>query len=436
MFDSAQRYPAGTCHPGTRETVIKLIMEWIEHSPPETGVLWLYGPAGAGKSSIMQKIAELLRQMQSPFYAGSFFFARDIPERERSSALFLTLAYQIAHYIPGMAKLVNEVMISQPSVTTKTMEVQSQLLIIEPLKALLPQSPPAHVNSPIVIVDGLDECDTPVQQQGILSCIADAVSKHRVHLRFLIASRPEFWIDRSFSSVPLKDATRTICLNDFEYESTKDIQTFLRDGFAKILDQNPDVMSGVMKPWPSTTIIDHFTAMASCQFVYASTILKFIGDYTDDFLDPQTKLNILLELDRDERKPAFSSLDQLYKKILTVYPRKDTLKTVLGGILANIGPTALHIFMGINKNETSMVLRAISSLIKVTTEAFKPNGDADLDAFLGIPDPCIQYCHRSFPEFLEDERRSGEFSMKTESFSDHLVDRAFDWLLKGITDVS
>ena len=59
MHDSSVRYDPPKCHLGTRKIILKHIMQWIFGSDDEDAlILWLYGPAGAGKSAILQSIAE------------------------------------------------------------------------------------------------------------------------------------------------------------------------------------------------------------------------------------------------------------------------------------------------------------------------------------------------------------------------------------------
>ncbi len=54
MHDSLARYPPPRCHPDTRKKVLKVITDWIEDSYPRQRIVWLNGPAGAGKSAIAQ----------------------------------------------------------------------------------------------------------------------------------------------------------------------------------------------------------------------------------------------------------------------------------------------------------------------------------------------------------------------------------------------
>ena len=53
------RYPPPNCHPDTRKADRQIILDWI-HGESSSSLFWLYGPAGVGKTAILQAIAELL----------------------------------------------------------------------------------------------------------------------------------------------------------------------------------------------------------------------------------------------------------------------------------------------------------------------------------------------------------------------------------------
>ncbi|KAJ7845298.1 hypothetical protein B0H13DRAFT_1476554, partial [Mycena leptocephala] len=46
------------CHPHTRTAVQGTIQAWADEDSAAPSVMWLYGPAGAGKSAIAQTMAE------------------------------------------------------------------------------------------------------------------------------------------------------------------------------------------------------------------------------------------------------------------------------------------------------------------------------------------------------------------------------------------
>ena len=56
IHDSAERHPPLNCHPDTRkpEAVRQIILDWIHDKSSASSFFWLYGPAGAGKTAILQ----------------------------------------------------------------------------------------------------------------------------------------------------------------------------------------------------------------------------------------------------------------------------------------------------------------------------------------------------------------------------------------------
>jgi len=63
------------CHPRTRRAVLRKIIDRVNDLDRVALFLCLYGPAGAGKSTIAQTIAELLEK--AGLVAAAFFFCRN-----------------------------------------------------------------------------------------------------------------------------------------------------------------------------------------------------------------------------------------------------------------------------------------------------------------------------------------------------------------------
>jgi Cdc6-like AAA superfamily ATPase len=63
FYDSDNRPDPPKCHPNTRVAVINKITEWaIGMIDTDAFMLWIYGPAGAGKTVIARKVAELIAE--------------------------------------------------------------------------------------------------------------------------------------------------------------------------------------------------------------------------------------------------------------------------------------------------------------------------------------------------------------------------------------
>ena len=173
IHDSAERYPPPNCHPDTRKAVRQIILEWIHSESLASYFFWLYGPAGAGKSVILQAIAEFLCSPSGSCqnFGGSFFFSRGKHGRDQGHFLFSTIAYQLALKVPGLRQHVNHVMELDPTLPTKSMSVQIQTLIVDAFQYLSP--PPQR--SYLVIIDGLDECHDNSTQQLILQLLCESI---------------------------------------------------------------------------------------------------------------------------------------------------------------------------------------------------------------------------------------------------------------------
>ena len=282
--------------------VRKMILDWIR-SESCSSFFWLHGPAGAGKTAILQAISEFLCSPSGSDqnFAGSFFFSRGKKGHDQGHFLFSTIAYQLALNVPGLRQHVNRIMESNPTLHTKSMVLQLQTLIVDAFRNLSPLPPRSY----LVIIDGLDECQDKATQQSILRLLCETITVHKLPLRFLIGSRPESHIRDCFDQESLRIITRGVILDE-TFNPNRDIQVFLKDGFAKICAEN----SIPSQPWPSEGVIDLLVQRSSGKFIYAATALKFVGA---DSCSPTKQLALVLKPD----PTAFSDLGQLYTQILS-----------------------------------------------------------------------------------------------------------------------
>ena len=102
------------------------MFEWVTNLLRTSGVLWLRGPAGAGKTAIAQTFCEMVEK--EGYLAGSFFFSRTVHGRNTAQYLFATIAYQLAIARPEIGERIEKAVASDPSITTKSIEIQLQKL--------------------------------------------------------------------------------------------------------------------------------------------------------------------------------------------------------------------------------------------------------------------------------------------------------------------
>jgi hypothetical protein len=134
---------------------------------------------------------------------------------------------------------------SDPTLHTKSMDIQLRTLIVDAFQYLSPLPQRSY----LVIIDGLDECHDKATQQLILRLLCETITIHKLPLRFLIGSRPESHIRASFDQEFLYTITHRVVLDE-TFNPGRDIWVFLRDGFAKICAEN-SILSHVEQPWPS-----------------------------------------------------------------------------------------------------------------------------------------------------------------------------------------
>ncbi|KAF9471924.1 hypothetical protein BDN70DRAFT_774657, partial [Pholiota conissans] len=272
LYDSSARFDPPKCHPNTRVAVLEYLIGWIfGHNDLEALILWLYGPAGAGKSAILQTIAEWCAKNNK--LLASFFFGRSDPTRNHIKPLIPTIACQIAIIIPELKPYVEGAIERDPFLLDKSLATQFQLLIVTPLQALAASGNLKPSSPRLIIIDGLDECDDPKMQDMILRVIANALHSQDFPLIFLIASRPEWNIHDTFSSTLLSGLWKSVVLDD-TYKPYNDIHLYLTDSFHKIKTTHR-YHDSIPEKWPSQSDIDALVKKSSGQFIYASLVVKY-----------------------------------------------------------------------------------------------------------------------------------------------------------------
>ncbi|KAF8125232.1 hypothetical protein K438DRAFT_1513359, partial [Mycena galopus ATCC 62051] len=302
LYDSADSFPQPKCHPETRTKLLDDSYEWAIQNSSAQSILWLHGPAGAGKSAVVQTLCQRLRSAGR--LGGAFFFKRGHATRGNAKVLFATLAYQLALSSRELNSLISQNVQCDPSVVGRDMNAQLRQLIVEPCKSL------GGSAAPVLLVDGLDECDTHHAQVEMLRLIGSVTHQHPGTFRFLIASRPEAHI-RDILEQPFFAGT----LDSVNIEkSFDDVRKYLRDEFARVHREHGHTMKGVETPWPSAHILDGLVSQSSGYFVYASTVIKFVDD---KYFRPTDRLAAVTDLSRTHPEAPFASLDQLYIQILS-----------------------------------------------------------------------------------------------------------------------
>jgi hypothetical protein len=264
LYDSAERFDQPKCHPETRTELLDNLYDWAIDPTSRNPIHWLHGPAGAGKSAVMQTLCGRLQEAGR--LGGSFFFKRGHSTCGNEKVLFATLGYQLALHRQDLKGPISGIVEKDPSVIHRHMDVQLRNLIREPWKLADGASPSA------LLIDGLDECDGNKIQREILRLIGSTADKHHPTLRILVASRPEPHIQETF-----EEALRGLADSTNIEQSFEDIRTYLHSEFSRIHSEH-SAMKNLPIPWPAPEIVEKLVQNSSGYFVYAATVIKFVDD--------------------------------------------------------------------------------------------------------------------------------------------------------------
>ena len=365
----------------TRKNVLRIITDWINDPHPRQHIIWLNGPAGAGKSAIAQTIAGRCCDEQ---LAASFFFLRNSSDRGTATRLFTTLAWQLAKNIPEILPYIESAIEAEPLLPTKSIDIQFDHLIVQAFERLGRDKPDFRPRKFLVIIDGVDECTPDQAQLLFLRFIGDALARAQIPLRFLICSRPEAHIQETFGSGAMTKVTLPVLLDD-RFAPDDDIRRYLEDEFARIYAERKISLS----KWPADGVINRLVSKSSGQFVYASTVVKFVDDIDGD---PRTQLDVVLKIRPADFSSPFAQLDQLYIQILSQQPNIRLVRDIFTLIIALRQPTIAFVCrrLRIHQEELERKLRRLRSLVQISGEV-------------------IDTYHLSMHDFFRDKKRAGKY---------------------------
>ncbi|PPQ94105.1 LOW QUALITY PROTEIN: hypothetical protein CVT25_009256 [Psilocybe cyanescens] len=398
FHNSGKRFDPPKCHPNTRTAVLQRLMDWyIGEVGLDMFVLWLYGPAGAGKSAIAQTFAEHCATING--LLASFFFSRSDPRRNNDKALVATLAYQVWLRISESRSIIQAAIDNDPAIFELNFETQFQTLILDTLLQLSGTGLFTSEKSfpYLIIIDGLDECKDSDVQNTILNTISNTLQRHRTILpfKYLIASRPEHHLTIPFCDASLNSLTFRFALDD-TYQPDEDIKLYLMDSFRNIREKHI-MRSHLPDSWPSDEDIAVLVAKSSGQFIYAATVVRYLSSTQHNPLDRLKVIQGLLPVNNDR---PYAQLDALYSNILSGVGDIEATLRVLGVYLVmnkinypmrTLSVEKLEQFMLLDPGVVQLLLIDLPSVVDVSNEKAP-----------------VKFLHASFSDFLFDSTRMHE----------------------------
>ena len=361
------------------------IEQWLTDKHDQR-IFWLNGLAGTGKSTIAQTFAEM--SFADGKLGASFFCSRDYEDRSNLKAVFPTLAFQLAHRFPQFRQELLQVLKANHDVERESLSSQLEKMIVRPFKeSKIPT---------LIIIDALDECKDEDPASALLSVLSRYV--HEIPgVKFFITGRPEPPIREGFRLKPLAPITDVLKLHDVKRSSVdEDIKLYLGIHLTKIRETRSDCE--FPEDWPSSDDIDILCTKADGFFIYASTVVKFVGS---KYHDPTKRLDLIIS--QSQGAAHERGVDFLYTQILELafkdadpedHELYSTLRNVVGAVLLAFHPLSRKTLSGLLSNcgtssDISTTLRFLHSLLNIPDSEDEP----------------IRVFHKSFPDFLTDRTR-------------------------------
>lgn len=340
--------------------------------------------------------------------AAAFFFS--LPnDRDDPNRFFTSIAYQIAMRFKPYHDYLDTLIRDDPTLVTKSVQQQFQYLIVTPLHYLKSQG--EDIGRKVIVIDGLDECQGNDFQRAIINIIATSVQSRTTPFVWAFMSRPEPHIVTTFTS----PTVRPLCVS-IELPVTREIDgevwQYLKDGLEQIQRER-----GLSLQWLSENDLQKLVDLSAGLFVYAATILRFIGQPSP--LGPEGQLRAVLALQHQhllgspphsDLKHPLSDLDTFYTLIMQHIPEE--ILPITQKILLAIA------FFPRYRDHPSAV--KIANILDLSESQFRNALCQNLQSVLmlvpvklgnGPRELAVRFHHASFMEFLQDESRSGKFGI-------------------------
>lgn len=381
------------CHPGTRIVILDTLHNWASDNQRTCRLLWLHGPAGVGKSAILQSLAERLASTSS--LGATVFFSRP-NNRDKATLIIPTIAYQLAVTIPLYREYLKRVMNNDLKLPEKAMEHQFNAMIVKPF------TQPNFIggdNKWVVLLDGLDECNGEEAQKLIIRLISRFTRQHPfAPLVWVIASRPEVHLKLTFKSQDVAGSFEEHDVPANSNDACRDVEKFLRVKFDEMRQNYADLMPR-NSPWPTEQNITRISRTSGGLFAFAKTVAMYIED--PHVGNPISQLSTALSVTEGLEPGSLSALYAFYSVILGGVPpaASRVLKLLLSFYTAmsepeyfsvdNVYPLVVVATMfGLQQDTVYGALRKLHSVIQVP-----PPDESGRRA--------MKFYHASFSDYLK-----------------------------------
>ncbi|KAG8694402.1 hypothetical protein FRC09_009877 [Ceratobasidium sp. 395] len=398
--------PDKACMPDTRVRTIDDILAWSRDFDSSQRLLWVYGFAGLGKSSIAASVCKRLEEHN--LLAASFFCKRDDPAQRDARCVLNTIVYGLAMKCSAYKRAVAKAIQADSQICTAHMQRRYLSLVEKPLKTTNQSNATKGL---VVVIDALDETVNDEHRSALLAYLRNMCSLVS-WLKIVVSSRPDSDIMDAFGQTSEFALSRNIMADN----AANDIHLFVRRRMAAI------AKSRSQPEWPEDKV-KSLAARASGLFIWAETACKFV----DAGLDVDARLDQMLQLHQSTGAlRPFAGLDELYATAIRSgikdedEDNKTTIRLCVGAIVATSSRAPLPmsdlgrlLSTQLNTKTLRTVVKALSSVLY---EHSGPGGP-------------VRIYHPSFEDYITDSTRSGDFYVDLRHYNGLLAKSSLETML-------
>ncbi|KAJ7635140.1 hypothetical protein FB45DRAFT_790699 [Roridomyces roridus] len=178
-YANGARFQSGKqCLPGTCGPIQTRVTEWIENynAPNGNRILFLHGPRGSGKSTILQTICHQYNDRQR--LGSSFFYDRSCHSIRE---VFPTIAYDLASREPQIKFALGNIIKNDRGLrAVRDLGDQWTNFILKPAQELALSGPI------LIVIDGLDKCEDSDARWKLLSILAETAHTLPQNFRIIL----------------------------------------------------------------------------------------------------------------------------------------------------------------------------------------------------------------------------------------------------------
>jgi len=383
-------------------------MGWIEDNNVTKPLSVVLGPAGSGKTSLLGSVAR--RCKEKKYHAASFFFSGIDSTRNTAECLFNTIAYQVAVAIPELQPYVARAINSDSTILSRGFDTRFASLLVEPFEKLQADHDGISFQPRVILIDALDECGKRDDRRQVISILSKMMSCRSLPFRCVLSSRFDRMTENEFSYDPVRPLVHCqIKLGHAGPTELNDIRTYLEYNIREIQSKHP-FRESLPNNWPSNPhLVDSIVGKSGGQFIYASTIIKYI-ESQDDY--PHQRLDAVLGISRSD-SPPFADIDDIYRTLLGLVSKSN-----IDAVLQILG---IEVVMSSSEFWTSNSWQDSSFFNEHFRSLSAEKVLAPLAPVLKCDGGNIKFYHLSFATFLLDQKRSGKFYIKPEKWQKWVV---------------